>query len=145
MNIDNIIADFQFLSHRITESNLKIFLLDYTNKKIEINYDIDYKVLDYNTINKLHFGTLEFSTKLTGEIDNEPAFNIDVKIIGKFMGSIECIDSKHFLNMLELNGAATLSQIMRSYILTISSLSGLPQINLPMINIHLLKKDKSIN
>ena len=46
--------------------------------------------------------------------------------------------------MLELNGVATLSQLCRAYILSISALSGIsPTIKLPMINVLSLRKKKN--
>ena len=39
--------------------------------------------------------------------------------------------------MLEVNGTATLSQISRAYIISVTSLSGMHTINLPMVNIYI--------
>ena len=44
--------------------------------------------------------------------------------------------------MLGVNGTATLSQISRAYIISVTSLSGMPPINLPMVNIYAMKKYK---
>lgn len=46
----------------------------------------------------------------------------------------EGINKKEFEEMLKYNGATTLSQIARAYIISNTSLSGMPTINLPMIN-----------
>ena len=50
-----------------------------------------------------------------------------------FSGNKE-IEKEKFEEMLKYNGASTLSQIIRAYIITNTSLSGMPTINLPMIN-----------
>ncbi|WP_231968927.1 hypothetical protein [Thermoanaerobacterium sp. RBIITD] len=51
--------------------------------------------------------------------------------------------------MIELNGLTTLSQLSRTYILTVTSLSGInPPVKLPMVNIFKLiqqKKDNEVN
>ena len=43
-------------------------------------------------------------------------------------------DIKAFEQMLKINGATTLSHLIRAYIYTITGLSGTSQISTPMIN-----------
>lgn len=49
-----------------------------------------------------------------------------------FEGELEI--EKDFEKMLQINGATTLSHLMRTYIITNTALSGMPTITLPMIN-----------
>ena len=44
------------------------------------------------------------------------------------------MDNKKFEEMLKLNGATTLSHLIRAYIFAVTGLSGIPQISTPMIN-----------
>ena len=61
-----------------------------------------------------------------------------------FTGNKE-IENKKFEEMLKYNGASILSQIIRAYIITNTSLSGMPTINLPMINfIEFFNKSEKI-
>ena len=50
---------------------------------------------------------------------------------------------EHFRQMLELNGVVTLSQISRSFILSVTSQSGInPPVRIPMVNVLALKEKK---
>jgi hypothetical protein len=63
---------------------------------------------------------------------------------GIFVGNPQKLNIEQFKEMLELNGVATLSQLCRAYILSISALSGIsPAIKLPMINVLSLRKKKN--
>ena len=44
---------------------------------------------------------------------------------GIFVGNPQKLNIEQFKEMLELNGVATLSQLCRAYILSISALSGI--------------------
>jgi hypothetical protein len=59
------------------------------------------------------------------------------------------LKQEDFLGTIELNGLTTLSQLSRTYILTVTSLSGInPPVKLPMVNIFKLiqqKKDNETN
>ena len=56
-------------------------------------------------------------------------------MVGIFGGEKNDNFSKeNFEEMLKINGASTLSHLMRAYIYTMTGLSGMPQINTPMIN-----------
>ena len=64
---------------------------------------------------------------------------------GNFIGSKKKLSASKFREMLEINGTATLSQISRAYLTSVTSLSGIPPINLPMINVYAMKKYKENN
>ena len=90
------------------------------------------------------FGIIHITKKdsLIGEIElaNEIELVIDKKVVGKihivmgalFEGSLDI--EKDFEKMLKLNGATTLSNIMRAYVISNTSLSGMPTIIIPLIN-----------
>ena len=65
---------------------------------------------------------------------------------GMFVGNPNKLTLEKFKERAELNGVATLSQLCRAYILSVSALSGItPPVKFPMINIYSLKKKKVIN
>lgn len=49
-----------------------------------------------------------------------------------FQGDLEI--EKDFEKMLKLNGATTLSHLMRAYVASNTALSGMPTIMVPMVN-----------
>ena len=89
---------------------------------------------------------------LIGEI--ELSNNIDLVFENEIVGKIYIVmgglfkynnkeDSKKFENMLKINGAATLSHFIRTYIHSNSVLSGMPSIITPMINfVDFFKEEK---
>ncbi|WP_223814627.1 hypothetical protein [Thermoanaerobacterium thermosaccharolyticum] len=71
---------------------------------------------------------------------------INLTMEGVFVGNTQKLKQEDFLDMLELNGLTTLSQLSRAYILTVTSLSGInPPVKLPMVNIFKLMQQKKNN
>jgi preprotein translocase subunit SecB len=72
-------------------------------------------------------------------------FKFDLTMEGAFLGGINSLSKDKFSEMLELNGLVTLSQISRSFLLSVTSQSGInPPVRLPMINVvSLIEKKKS--
>lgn len=62
---------------------------------------------------------------------------------GLFLGNPKRLYKENFMDMLELNGVVTLSQLARAYVLSVTSLSGInPPVKLPMINVVALREKK---
>lgn len=62
---------------------------------------------------------------------------------GLFLGNPKRLSKENFMDMLELNGVVTLSQLARAYVLSVTSLSGInPPVKLPMINVVALREKK---
>lgn len=141
MNTEKIIADFQFLDNKVIQFNMKNNLLNTKNKKIKIDYDMDYEIISCNELEDKYLGVINFSVELNGKIEDEEIFEIDLIMSGKFVG-YKNLSIDRFEDMLKVNGTATLSQISRAYLISISSLSGMVPINLPMVNVHAMKKYK---
>lgn len=143
MNTDKIKADFQFLNSQVTKFSINNNMINLKGKTVHIDCDMDYDIGDCREVENGFWGTLYFIVKLSAKIKDkdDEVFDIYLKIKGNFAGS-KNTSIDHFKNMLEINGTATLSQISRAYITSVTSLSGIIPINLPMINIYSLKKRK---
>jgi len=142
MKINKIMADIQFLDNKVIEFTIENKLLNTKKKVINVNYDMDYEIVNCVEAEDGYFGIVDFTVNLTGKIDENEAFKIHLKTRGSFIGSKENLSIDKFKEMLEVNGTATLSQISRAYITSVTSLSGMHPINLPMINIYAMKKYK---
>ncbi|MGV8147073.1 MAG: preprotein translocase subunit SecB [Alkaliphilus sp.] len=143
MDSKKVIADFQLIGHRVAKFNMETGNAGLKSEKAKISYDIDYNVINYEVKNERHCGEIEFHANITAKSSNDILFDINLKMEGLFIGNIKTIDEEQFINFLELNGVATLSHLSRTYIISVSSLSGLnPPAKLPMININSLRKYK---
>lgn len=129
--MENIKAKFQLLDSYVKTYSLNL------SRKIQSNEDIEVN-------GKMGFGIVRISKQdtLLGEIElaNEIELVANKNVVGKihivmgalFEGSLDI--EKDFEKMLKLNGATTLSNIMRAYIISNTSLSGMPTIIIPLIN-----------
>ena len=69
-------------------------------------------------------------------------FKIELVMEGAFGIESSLLTEDKFLEMLEVNGLITLSQISRAYILSVTSQAGIPPVRVPMINILKLQEMK---
>ena len=144
MDINDIKSDFQFIGNRIVE--FSITTKNSNPGKLEVTYDIDYNVNNINEKDKMLIGTLDFFIKIKGKsIDGSVPLSINLIMEGGFIANKDKINTELFKDMIEKNGLIVLSQISRSYIIGVTSLSGIsPAIKIPMINVFsLIKKKKS--
>lgn len=142
MRMNDIVADFQFQNNMVLEFSMQNYLLNIKDKAIKIDYGMDYKIISCSETEENYLGNVDFIVNLTGKTEDNDAFNIYLKMRGIFIGSKNKLSIDKFKGMLEINGTATLSQISRAYITSVTSLSGLPPVNLPMVNIYAMKKYK---
>ena len=101
-------------------------------KKRHVSEDFD--------VGKANMETPNYEIKINGQvpIDYATAINDRQKRIDKI--------EKDFENMLKINGATTLSHLMRAYVATNTSLSGMQTIMLPLINfVEFFKESKKEN
>ncbi|WP_027308643.1 protein-export chaperone SecB [Caloramator sp. ALD01] len=149
---NDILADFQFLGNRVSNFSIETKQIVSKNEKINISYEFDYNILNIEEDDKKYFGLLEFIVVVKSKVKNSILFKINLTIEGAFIGNKEKIKKEDFERMLKINGVTTLSQLSRSYILSVTALSGInPPVKLPMINIFQLiykkeqKKENDFN
>lgn len=142
MKTDKIMADFQFLNNKVIEFSIENNLLNIKDKVIKVDFDMDYDIVSCNEVEDGYLGVVDFIVNSIGKIEESESFKIHLKMRGNFIGFKRNLNMDKFKEMLEVNGAATLSQISRAYITSTTSLSGMPSINLPMVNIYAMKKYK---
>lgn len=146
MEEKNVQAIFQ-----LQDSFVKEFSID-VSKKIEhksdmnINGQLGFKIDNIREDEKKYIGQIELINDLKLELENEECGKIHIIIIGLFIGEkSEKYSKSNFEDMLKINGATTLSHLVRSYIYTITGLSGMPQISTPMINfVEFFKNAKEV-
>lgn len=142
MRTDKIMADFQFLNNKVIEFSIESGLLNEKDKVIKVDFDMDYDIVSCNEVEDGYLGVIDFIVNSIGKVDESELFKIHLKMRGNFIGFNRNLTMDKFKEMLEVNGTATLSQISRAYITSVTSLSGIPSINLPMVNIYSMKEYK---
>ncbi|NLI57883.1 MAG: preprotein translocase subunit SecB [Clostridium sp.] len=134
----------KYVANRISQFSLETKDIDTKAAKAKVVFDFDYNILQLEKEEERHIGCIEFASSIKAKVRNSILFKVELKMEGIFVGNPQKLNIEQFKEMLELNGVATLSQLCRAYILSISALSGIsPAIKLPMINVLSLRKKKN--
>lgn len=138
-----IASDLQFIGHRVSNFNLETKMVDIKGQRIVVSYEFDYNVIEFDERDEKHFGIIEFIIRGKAKSGKAILFKIDLTMEGAFIGNKNAFSSDHFKEILEVNGLVTLSQISRSFLLSVTSQSGIsPPVRIPMINVNTLRTKK---
>lgn len=143
INSKEILADFQFAANRISKFSLETY--DTVNKgvKAQVSIEFDYNILNLEEQEDKYLCVIEVTVLIKARVKNFTLYRINLKMEGIFIGNPNKLSIENFREMSELNGVATLFQLCRAYIVSVSALSGInPPIRFPMINIYSLKEKK---
>lgn len=143
MKSTDVLADFQFLGNRVNRLVLET-RLNGEKDRANVTYDFDYKVSEIERKENNFWATMSFIVHVKAKTRNKIFFKIELEMEGLFAGDAEKISQEQFSDMLELNGLITLLHISRSYLLSITSQSGIqPPVRLPMVNVLKLRDKKA--
>ena len=143
INSKEVLADFQFVANRIAKFALETKDNDIKGAKAQVSFDFDFNILQLDTTEERYIGILEFTALIKAKVKKSILFKSNVQMEGIFVGNPKRLSVDKFKEMIELNGVATLSQLCRAYIMSVSALSGIsPPIKMPMINVFSLKDKK---
>jgi len=138
MSFPSIESDFQFLNHLVEELSIKSSLSELQDDDERVIKDVDIYGLRATSSEEHYLGeiglSLQFACSKKGHAEEEIV--IELKIIGRFIASIESMTTDDFKKMLLGNGTATLYSIARAIISTTTAQcmsSG--QVRIPMINV----------
>lgn len=138
-----VMADFQFIGNRVSSFSLETKMLDTKGQKVLTDFQYDYNINECEEANDKYFGIIEFIIHGKAKVGRTNLFKIDLTMEGAFIGNHNVLDKERFEQMLEQNGIVTLSQISRSFLLSVTSQSGInPPVRLPMINVMALNNEK---
>jgi preprotein translocase subunit SecB len=138
-----VLADFQFIGNRVSLFNLETKMLDGKSQKATTDFQYDYQINECDEFEGEFFGVIDFIIHCKAKVGRKNLFKIDLTMEGAFAGNSKVLTKEHFQKMLEQNGLVTLSQISRSFLLSVTSQSGInPPVRLSMINIIALNEKK---
>lgn len=129
----NAIANLQML-----DSYVKEFSINLQNKieqGIELNIDtnVGFAINNIAKEKEDYRGQIEMFYDIDLKSNDNNLGKIHIVMQAIFSGTKD-LTEEEFTQMLKLNGATTLSHLIRAYIHTNTSLSNMPIINTPMIN-----------
>lgn len=145
MKDKDIMADFQFLGHRVSKLVLDTKLVEEKGPS-NVSFDFDYEVMDLDLLEEDNrfLGIIQLIVQVKAKIKNKVLFKIDLKMEGAFAGNAEKLGHQKFTDMLEMNGLITLLHISRAYLLSVTAQSGInPPVKLPMVNVIKLREKKA--
>lgn len=131
--MENINATIQ-----LTDNYIKTYEMNLNEKipedaKIEMNCRLSVAIVKIENKEKEKIGQVDMDYLIELKDNEKSLGKIHLVIQALFSGDLNISDEK-FENMLKHNGAPMLSQIVRAYIMSNTSLSGMPTIKLPMFN-----------
>ena len=127
-------ADFQLMDNYISEFSLNVFKKINNDKDSGINANIGFRIVNLDEKELVGQIELKYDIDITDN-NGENVSRITIIMNGLFKG-IGDIDKKDFEQLLKINGATTLSHLCRAYISSATALSGMPPINMPLINFY---------
>lgn len=141
--MENIKAKLQLLDNYTKEYSLEVKRKIQNNEDVEVNGQISFGIINITKENNL-IGEVELVNDIDLVVKGEKVGKIHIVMGALFEGELDI--EKEFEKMLQINGATTLSQLMRAYVMSNTSLSGMPTIIIPLINfVEFFKNAKERN
>lgn len=132
MEDNNIKSNFQFIDSYITHSSMDIINRKKNESTLELN--IESRISEI----KKKDNKLSAEMRLKNNIivreknTNKELTRIEVEMAGIFLAND--MKEEEFIRYMKYSGAPLLSQSIRSYVMTITSLAGINMIRIPLIN-----------
>lgn len=129
----NVQAQFQMLDSYVKEYNLKTTCKLTDDMNMNINGQIGFGIIKITEEEDRLVGEIEVSNNLDIMVEEKCKAEIEIVMRGLFQYTNKD-EKEKFEEMLKINGATTLSHLIRAYIHTNTAISGMPNIITPMIN-----------
>lgn len=126
-------ADFQLMDNYISEFSLTVLNKIKDKKELGINANIGFRIVHINE--KDMIGQIELKYEVDVMDEDKQNATIILVMNALFQGN-QNMEKEEFEQMLKINGATTLSHLCRAYITSTTALSGMPPINMPLINFY---------
>lgn len=128
-----ILAKIQLVHSYVTNFSISINDKIENEHQVELEGQVEFKILDITCIEDKCCAVIELGNSIELKNIGKTIGNIDITMRGFFEG-YNCNSKEEFEEMLKLNGATTLSHLIRSYIYTVTGLSGITNIVTPMVD-----------
>lgn len=143
--MNNTMAKIQLLDKYVKEFKMTLKGKIDETSKTDVNCSLSFGIININAMENKMIGQIQMLYDIQLLKKEEEIGNIYLDIQALFEGEGD-ITKEQFEEMLKFNGAPALSQIARAYIISNTALSGMPTINLPMINfVEFFKNEENKN
>lgn len=129
----NVQAQFQMLDSYVKEYTLKTNCKLSEHMNINVNGEVQFRIVNITEKDDMLVGEIELMNNLDLIVEDEIKAQIKI-VMGGLFSYTDKTKKEEFENMLKINGSTTLSNFIRTYIYTNTSISGMPPIITPMIN-----------
>lgn len=126
-------AKFQLLDNYIRKYTLNVENRIPENSNIDIRGQIGFSIINISEKDDEFIGEIELNHSIDLLVDERNQGKIEIEMGALFSAEKE-IGKKEFEEMLKINGATTLSHLIRAYIASNTALSSMPKIMMPLIN-----------
>ena len=141
MENNKIMSDFQFIDNYIKSSNIKIHNKNIKSSTLDLGVEVKISDVkeDKNEISAELI--LKNIVKIKSKEKENLLVEIDVEMAGIFKA--HNMDERRFIKFMKFSGTPIISQLIRGYIMNISSLGGIDTIRIPLINyVEFFKNDE---
>ena len=108
------------------------------DSNLELGANIGFRIMNIDKKNMI--GQIELKYDVDLMVDEKESGKI-ILVMNALFKVEEKINEKDFEEKLKIDGATTLSHLCRAYISTTTALSGMPTINMPLINFNQFFED----
>ncbi len=108
------------------------------DSNLELGANIGFRIMNIDKKNMI--GQIELKYDVDLMVDEKESGKI-ILVMNALFKVEEKINEKDFEEKLKIDGATTLSHLCRAYISTATALSGMPTINMPLINFNQFFED----
>ena len=133
MEQKNVQAIFQLQDSYVKDFSIKTSKKIDSKENLNIIGQLGFRIINISENKDNLIGQIELINDIKLNVKEEERTVIHISMIGLFVNDKKQ-DKNKFEEMLKLNGASTLSHLIRAYIYSITGLSGIPAIVTPMVN-----------
>lgn len=130
---ENVESYFQMQHSYVKDLNMHILQKFENNQDINISGQLGFRIINIREEKDYFIGEIELINDINVNVKDDDKASIHISMVGMFTGNTNK-DRKKFKKMLKLNGATTLSHLIRAYVYSVTGLGGIPNIITPMIN-----------
>ena len=133
MKQNTIQASFQLQDSFVKDFNIHVNEKFEKQQEMKISGQLGFRIINIKKDKEKYIGEIELINDIKVGVEETEKASIHISMIGLFVESGKT-SKEQFERMLKINGATTLSHLIRSYVYTATGLANIPPIITPMVN-----------
>lgn len=126
-------TELQLIDNYISEFSLTVFNKIQNNSDLEIEANVGFRIININEKDMIGQIELKYDVDIVDEVKNVGKI---ILIMNALFKGKESLKKEQFEEKLKIDGATIVSHLCRAYINSATALSGMPTINMPLINFN---------